>query len=76
MCITFREVFAMHRTNVELDEKLVKEAMKLTGIDTKKELINYALIELVRKIKRKGILELEGKVKWEGNLGEMRKSRV
>ncbi len=66
----------MHRTNVELDEKLVKEAMKLTGIETKKQLINYALSELVRKIKRKGILELEGKVKWEGNLDDMRKTRV
>ena len=66
----------MHRTNVELDEKLVSKAMKLTGIDTKKQLLNYALSELVSKAKRKGILKLEGKVKWEGNLNDMRKSRI
>ena len=66
----------MHRTNVELDEKLVREAMKLTGMETKKEIINYALSELVRKIKRKDILKLEGKIKWEGDLDKMRKSRV
>ena len=65
----------MLRTNIELDEKLVNEAMKLTHKKTKKELVNYALEELVRRIKRKQILSLEGKVKWTGDLGEMRKSR-
>ncbi len=66
----------MHRTNVELDENLVSQAIKLTGMTTKKEVVNFALSELVRKKKRKGILKLKGKVKWTGNLDEMRKSRV
>jgi len=66
----------MLRTNIELDEKLVKEAMKLTKKKTKKELVNYALQELVGRIKRKRLLELEGKVEWTGDLGEMRKGRV
>jgi len=66
----------MLRTNIELDEKLVNEALKLTDIKTKKELVNYALRELVRKIKRKKLLELEGKVEWTGDLHETRKSRV
>ena len=66
----------MLRTNIELDEKLVDEAMKLTHKKTKKELVNYALRELVSKIKRKNILKLEGKVEWTGDLDEMRKSRV
>lgn len=66
----------MLRTNIELDEKLVDEAMRLTHKKTKKELVNYALEELVHKIKRKKILDLEGRVEWTGNLGEMRKSRV
>jgi Arc/MetJ family transcription regulator len=60
----------------ELDEKLVDEAMKLTHKKTKKELVNYALRELVSKMKRKQLLEIEGKVEWTGDLGEMRKSRV
>ena len=66
----------MLRTNIELDEKLVNEAMKLTHKKTKKELVNYAIEELIRRFKRKKLLELEGKVEWTGNLAEMRKSRV
>lgn len=66
----------MLRTNIELDEKLVNEAMKLTRKKTKKELVNYALEELISRFKRKKLLELEGKVQWTGNLSEMRKSRA
>jgi Arc/MetJ family transcription regulator len=66
----------MHRTNIELDEELVSEAMTLTHLKTKKALVDYALKELVRKVKRRNLLHLEGKVKWEGNLYEMRKGRA
>lgn len=66
----------MLRTNIELDEGLVDEAMKLTHIKTKKELVNYAIRELVRKAKIKRLLELEGRVKWTGDLVEMREGRV
>ncbi len=66
----------MLRTNIELDEKLVREAMKLTHKKTKKETVNYALEELVSRAKRKKLLEIEGNVIWEGNLAEMRKSRA
>lgn len=66
----------MQRTNIELDEKLISEAMKLTHLKTKKALVNYALKELVRKVKRKSLLHLEGKVQWEGNLYEIRKGRT
>jgi Arc/MetJ family transcription regulator len=65
----------MHRTNVELDEKLVKEGMRLFNKRTKKELIHFALSELIRREKAKGILDLEGKVQWEGDLKEMRNAR-
>lgn len=40
----------MLRTNIELDEKLVDEAMRLTHKRSKKELVNYALEELVRRL--------------------------
>ena len=66
----------MLRTNIELDEKLVNEAMNITHKKTKKELVNYAIEELISRLKRKKLLELEGKVEWIGDLGEMRKSRV
>jgi Arc/MetJ family transcription regulator len=66
----------MTRTNIELDEKLVNEAMKLTNKKTKKALVNFAIEELVRKLKRKKILELEGRVEWTGKLDETRKNRI
>ncbi len=66
----------MLRTNIEIDESLVKEAMKLTHKKTKKELVNYALQELVSSIKRKKMLELGGKVAWMGDLDEMREGRI
>lgn len=65
----------MRRTNIELDEKVLREAMELTKMKTKKEVVNFAISELVKNLKRKKILELEGKVKWEGNLDEMREER-
>ncbi len=65
----------MSRTNIVLDDRLVDEAFRLTRLKTKKELVNYALEELVRKRKRKGLLKLEGRVAWTGDLAEMRKSR-
>ncbi len=65
----------MQRTKIELDEKLVKQAMRLFGKKTKKELVNFALNELIRRERAKGILSLEGKVKWEGDLREIRRGR-
>lgn len=65
----------MHRTNIELDESLVKEGMRLFKKKTKKELVNFALGELIRREKAKGILELEGKVRWQGSLKDMRRAR-
>lgn len=65
----------MHRTNVELDEKLVREGMRLFKKKTKKELIHFALSELIRREKTKGILELEGEVEWQGDLKKTRKAR-
>lgn len=66
----------MLRTNIELDEKLVKEGLKLTRKKTKKELVNHALQELVSRLKRRKILAVEGKVKWSGKLSDLRKSRT
>jgi Arc/MetJ family transcription regulator len=66
----------MSRTNIDIDDKLVKEGLKVTHLRTKKELVNFALEELIKKARRKRILELEGKVQWEGDLSQMRASRV
>jgi len=66
----------MGRTNIELEDKLVNEGMKVFKCKTKKELVHLALEELLKKEKRKEILKLRGKVKWEGNLEVMRRSRM
>lgn len=65
----------MKRTNVELDEKLVSDGMRLTGIRTRKALIDHALKELVRRKSQRSILRLQGRIQWEGDLDEMRKNR-
>lgn len=64
------------RTNIVLDDRLVKEGLKLTKLKTKKELVNLALKELVEGRKQRKILKLEGKIKWEGSLDELRRSRI
>ncbi|MBM3499424.1 MAG: type II toxin-antitoxin system VapB family antitoxin [Armatimonadetes bacterium] len=65
------------RTNVVLDEALVQEAMRLTGIRTKREVIAEALRRLVGLREQEGALErLWGAAEWDGNLAEMRKRRV
>ncbi len=50
------------RTNIVLDDDLVAEAQRLTGINTKKELVNEALRTLIRVRKRRSLLDLEGKI--------------
>jgi len=63
------------RTNVVIDDDLIEEGMAYTGLKTKRELVNYALKELVDRKKRKAILALEGKLHWEGDLNDMRENR-
>jgi Arc/MetJ family transcription regulator len=66
----------MKRTNVELDEKLLSLGKKLTGIKTSKDLLNFALKQLVRHQNQKRILEFEGKIDWRGDLESMRSTRA
>lgn len=51
------------RTNVVLDDKLVEEAFSVTGVRTKRELIDLALRELVRQRRKRDLTELAGKVR-------------
>jgi len=65
----------MKRTNVVLDEKLVQDCIKATGIKTQKALIDHALRELLRHENQIRILELKGRINWDGNLDEWRQGR-
>jgi len=65
----------MKRTSIVINEKLIREAMRATGIKTRSALVDYALRDLLRRESQKRILELKGKVHWEGDLSSMRKGR-
>lgn len=63
------------RTNIVLDDTLVKRAQILTGIRTKREVVDAALRTLVRLHEQSSARALRGKLHWEGNLEESRQGR-
>ena len=63
------------RTNIEIDDVLMQRAMAASGKGTKKATIEEALRLVVRLKKQERIKRLFGKIEWEGNLEEMRRSR-
>ena len=67
---------SMGRTNIEIDEKLIRKARKLTRLKTKRQIVATALELLVRSETRKGLLRFYGKDIWKGDLKAMRKNRV
>jgi Arc/MetJ family transcription regulator len=52
------------RTNIVLDDELVREAFALTGARTKRELVHTALAELVRMRRKKDLMDLAGKIRF------------
>jgi Arc/MetJ family transcription regulator len=60
------------RTNIELDDALIQQAMKLSKITTKREVVHEALKNYIGTMKKKELLKLRGHITWEGNLKEMR----
>lgn len=63
------------RTNVDIDDDVLREAQRLVGTRTKRETVDFALRELVARHRRIGILDLRGRVHWEGELAESRRGR-
>ncbi len=64
------------RTNIDIDDKLLKQAMHHSGSNTKKAAVEQALKLLVKVHAQTGIRSLRGKVEWDGNLKESRLSRI
>jgi len=60
------------RTNIDIDEVLLKEYMNFTGIKTKKKAVTQALKEAVRMEKRRKLASMAGKIEWDGDLEKMR----
>ena len=63
------------RTNIVLDEELIDRARKLTGIKTKKQVVQEALRLLIQLREQEQVRSLRGKLHWEGDLDEMRQDR-
>jgi Arc/MetJ family transcription regulator len=63
------------RTNIVIDEELVEAGLKTTGLKTRKALVDFALRDLLRRENQRKILELRGKIHWEGDLASMRRRR-
>ncbi len=69
------ETIHMKRTNIVIDETVVKEARRLTGLKTTREIVDAGLRELVARERRKRILELKGRIRWVGDLDAWRRDR-
>jgi Arc/MetJ family transcription regulator len=63
------------RTNIEIDDKLMKDALKATGAKTKREAVEIGLKTLVRLRAQEKARELRGKITWVGNLDDMRTNK-
>ncbi len=66
----------MSRTNIEIDDSLIRKARKLTDLKTKREIVDHALELLVRTEARKSILRYYGSGVWKGDLKASRRNRV
>ena len=64
------------RTNIVLDDDLIERAQKLTGIKTKREVVQEGLRVLILLREQSEVRQFRGKLKWEGNLDELRKARI
>ena len=63
------------RTNIEIDDRLMKEAMRSSGRRTKRATVEAGLRLLVQVRQQVGIRRLRGKIQWEGDLNESRLGR-
>ena len=63
------------RTNIDIDESLIRRARKLTRLKTKRQIVDKALDLLVRTESRKGILQYYGTGIWQGDLKQSRRNR-
>jgi Arc/MetJ family transcription regulator len=64
------------RTNIEIDDELMRQAMRSTGAATKKAAVEAGLRLLVKAHSQASFRRLRGKVRWEGNLEESRLGRT
>ncbi len=64
------------RTNIDIDDRLMRQALRISGARTKRAVVEEALRLLIRTRGQRGIRRLRGKVSWEGDLAASRASRT
>lgn len=64
------------RTNIDIDDGLMREAMRASGAATKKAAVEAGLRLLVQTFSQGAIRKLQGKVRWDGNLNQSRLGRI
>jgi Arc/MetJ family transcription regulator len=64
------------RTNIVIEDRLMREAMKASGLRTKRAAVEAGLRLLIQVRAQTGIRRLRGRVRWEGSLAEMRAGRL
>lgn len=68
-------VHMLIKTNIVLDDEIIEEAKELTSLKTQRDVVDLALRELVKNLRKKKQLKLRRKGLWEGNFKEMRRKR-
>ncbi len=63
------------RTNIVIDDKLMAETLQVTGLKTKREVVELGLRMLLRLRQQEGIRQFRGKLNWQGDLGAMRNDK-
>jgi len=63
------------RTNIVIDDKLIRETLRATGLKTKREAVELGLKTILRLAGQEQIRQFRGKLKWTGDLGAMRTDR-
>jgi Arc/MetJ family transcription regulator len=63
------------RTNIVIDDQLMADAMRVTGLKTKRDTVEAGLRALLRLEMQAEFRKFRGKIRWEGNLQEMRRDR-
>jgi Arc/MetJ family transcription regulator len=74
MCTFYQNMHTM-RTNIVIDDKLMSDTLRATGLRTKREAVELGLQTLLRLQQQTELRKLRGKYEWEGDLGAMRRDK-
>ena len=74
-CVHLNRCVRIMRTNIVIDDKLMADTLRATGLSTKREVVELGLKTLLRLRQQSEIKKLRGKITWEGDLDAMRRNK-